>query len=221
MKTSILKRIVGLALAASMLISYVPVPVLAAESPCTHEHTPSCYQEVTKCVHTHDDTCGYVAAVEGQSCTCEPDENGVLTHVEGCGYREAVAGVPCGHVCTEESGCVTKVLSCQHVHDETCGYAAAVEEQPCTFECAECAEEEAGESISETTECSHVWDDGEILTPAQDDTPATVRYTCILCGETLDQEAPRPCPQPLAPAVRMLSGRFLVIRCGSTAAAPW
>ena len=29
------------------------------------------------------------------------------------------------HICTEQSGCIIKVLRCQHVHDETCGYPAA------------------------------------------------------------------------------------------------
>ena len=81
-------------------------------SPCTHEHTEGCYQTVTECVHAHDDTCGYVEAVEGQDCDCVPDAEGVLTHAEGCSYVEAVEGTPCGHTCSAESGCVTRELVC-------------------------------------------------------------------------------------------------------------
>lgn len=65
------------------------------------------------CEHhaTHDETCGYVEAVEGTPCT--------HTHDASCGYVEAVEGKPCAHVCTEESGCVTK--ACIHIHDAACG----------------------------------------------------------------------------------------------------
>ena len=89
---------------------------------CGHEHTVECYQLVTECVHTHGD-CGYVPAVEGHDCDCQPDESGVVVHMDGCGFVEAVAEVPCNHVCSEETGCIRKVLNCQHQHDDTCGYA--------------------------------------------------------------------------------------------------
>ena len=89
---------------------------------CGHEHTVECYQLVTECIHTHGD-CGYVPAVEGHDCDCQPDESGVVVHMDGCGFVEAVAEVPCDHVCSEENGCIRKVLNCQHQHDDTCGYA--------------------------------------------------------------------------------------------------
>ena len=89
---------------------------------CGHEHTVECYQLVTECIHTHGD-CGYVPAVEGHDCDCQPDESGVVVHMDGCGFVEAVAEVPCNHVCSEETGCIRKVLNCQHQHDDTCGYA--------------------------------------------------------------------------------------------------
>lgn len=56
---------------------------------------------------------------------------------------EARAAVPeadvCTHVCTEESGCVTRTLVCAHEHDEACGYAGPVDGAPCTYFCEICA----------------------------------------------------------------------------------
>lgn len=92
---------------------------------------------MTECVHSHGD-CGYVPAVEGQSCDCQPDENGEIVHTEGCGYVEAVAEVPCGHVCSEETGCVTKMLNCQHKHDVNCGFVEYSSEIPCNYTCSRC-----------------------------------------------------------------------------------
>ena len=162
MKTNWFKRTLCSILAFVMVLGYVPVPTFAAEtdglcahhtqhtevcgySPavegheCGHAHTEECYQSVTKCVHVHGD-CGYVPPVEGHDCDCQPDENGEIVHTEGCGYVEAVAEIPCDHVCSEETGCVTKALNCQHQHDAACGYAEAAAETPCGFECADCAE---------------------------------------------------------------------------------
>lgn len=53
------------------------------ETPCTHEHTEDCYTLVTNCVHEHTAEC-----YSGE--TTEPI---------------------CGHVCSEESGCITKELN--------------------------------------------------------------------------------------------------------------
>ena len=48
---------------------------------------------------------------------------------------EEKAADACTHVCSEESGCITKELNCPHVHDETCGYS---EGSPCTFDPSDC-----------------------------------------------------------------------------------
>ena len=164
MKTNWFKRTLCSILALVLVLGYVPVYAIAAESDglcehhtqhteacgysaaveghaCNHEHTDECYQSVAECVHTHGD-CGYVPAVEGHDCDCQPDENGEIIHQEGCGYQAAVAGVPCDHVCSEDSGCIHSVLDCRHVHDGDCGYAEAKAETPCTYDCAECATEE-------------------------------------------------------------------------------
>lgn len=68
------------------------------------------------------------------------------------GGEEKIAD-SCSHVCSEESGCVTKTLDCKHEHDENCGYAPAAEGTPCTFVCEICngtEEEELTESTGET-----------------------------------------------------------------------
>ena len=61
-------------------------------TPCTHEHTDDCYTLVTQCVHEH-------------AAECYSD--GILP-AEG----EEKAADACTHVCSEESGCITKELNC-------------------------------------------------------------------------------------------------------------
>ena len=152
MKNRIGKRLLSGILAIVLVLGYIPIPARAAQEdglcphhtqhtpecgyvpavegqPCGHEHTEECYRSVAECVHTHGD-CGYVPAVEGHGCECQPDENGEIVHTEGCGYVEAVEEVPCGHVCSEETGCIQKTLNCQHQHDSACGYAEAAAETP-------------------------------------------------------------------------------------------
>ena len=94
--------------------------------PCTHEHTEECYTTVTECVHTHTDGC-YPETEETE---------------ESAGERNATASDAedrepenCTHQCSEESGCITKVLDCHHEHDESCGYNEA---QECSYVCEIC-----------------------------------------------------------------------------------
>ena len=70
---------------------------------------------MTQCVHEH---------------TAECYSDGILP-AEG----EEKAADACTHVCSKESGCITKELNCPHVHDETCGYS---EGSPCTFDPSDC-----------------------------------------------------------------------------------
>ena len=146
------KRPLALLLSVAMMFSMSGTPVYAAAmetgasavcphhvhdetcgysegTPCTHEHTDDCYTLVTQCVHEH---------------TAECYSDGLLP-AEG-EEKEADA---CTHVCSEESGCITKELNCPHVHDETCGYS---EGSPCTFDPADCElcnfqENPAGQTI--------------------------------------------------------------------------
>ena len=137
-------RPLALLLSAAMLFSMSGTPVYAADvemgasavcphhvhdetcgysegTPCTHEHTDDCYTLVTECVHEHTPEC-YPADGNGDD-TATPSDADV---------KEPTA---CTHVCSVESGCITKELNCQHVHDETCGYS---EGSPCTFDPADC-----------------------------------------------------------------------------------
>lgn len=132
------KRPLALLLSVAMMFSMSGIPVYAADvemgasavcphhvhdetcgysegTPCTHEHTDDCYTLVTQCVHEH---------------TAECYSDGILP-AEG----EEKAADACTHVCSEESGCITKELNCPHVHDETCGYS---EGSPCTFDPSDC-----------------------------------------------------------------------------------
>ena len=102
------------------------------ETPCTHEHTEDCYTLVTKCVHEHMAECysDGILPADGEEKTADS----------------------CSHQCSEESGCITKELNCNHEHDGSCGYVPAKEETPCNFVCEICnapAAEEA-ECICET-----------------------------------------------------------------------
>ena len=143
-------RPLALLLSAAMLFSMSGTPVYAVDvetgasavcphhvhdetcgysegTPCTHKHTDDCYTLVTECVHEHTAEC-YPAETEdgaesGSEDTATPSDADV---------KEASA---CTHVCSVESGCITKELNCQHVHDETCGYS---EGSPCTFDPADC-----------------------------------------------------------------------------------
>ncbi|OUP50231.1 hypothetical protein B5F17_14115 [Butyricicoccus pullicaecorum] len=117
-----------------------------------HVHDTECgYVEAvagSPCNHVHDESCGYVAAVEGSPCThVHSDEcytlktDCVIAKDEQASENmseEELAQTPMvlpsladDHVCTEESGCITKVLNCQHVHDTECGYVETVEPHDC------------------------------------------------------------------------------------------
>ena len=100
----------------------------AEESPCTHEHTEECYRLVTDCVHEHTEECyldGTLPA-EGEEKTADA----------------------CAHVCSEESGCVTKELDCEHEHSDECGYVPAKEGTPCTFVCEVCNPQDNGDTAT-------------------------------------------------------------------------
>ena len=109
--------------------------------PCTHEHTEECYKTVTECVHTHTDGC-YPETGETEESTGEGNAT-----PSDAGNREPSL---CTHVCSEESGCVTKVLDCHHEHDESCGYQEA---QDCGYVCEICngtEPEDTGENTEDT-----------------------------------------------------------------------
>ena len=90
-------------------------------TPCAHEHTNDCYTEVTECVHEHTDECYPAESVSGN--TAIPSE------------AEEAEPTECTHVCSEESGCVTRKLNCQHEHNEDCGYSPAFQASPVEIWC--------------------------------------------------------------------------------------
>ena len=93
-------------------------------TPCSHEHTEGCYSLVTSCVHEHRLDCYPAESVSGNTATPSDADGAELTE--------------CTHVCSEESGCITKALDCQHEHDDACGYVPAIEGTPCGYVCAIC-----------------------------------------------------------------------------------
>ncbi len=105
------KRIYGILLSMSMLLTLLSVPVWAAEPVETgagyeqkqeqiHEHTEDCYALTKNCVHEH-------------TLECYPQTTGTGT-VSGNDVMEVVEAQPtaCTHVCSEESGCITKEWNC-------------------------------------------------------------------------------------------------------------
>ncbi|MBS6954928.1 MAG: hypothetical protein KH230_17060 [Enterocloster asparagiformis] len=94
----------------------------------------------------HDGTCGYV---EGHACEHEHTDE-CYNLVKDCIFDEEASpseAVKKDHICTEESGCITEVLDCRHVHtengsgedslggDDDCGYVKA---KPCRYDCEIC-----------------------------------------------------------------------------------
>ena len=100
------------------------------ETPCAHEHTEDCYTEVTECIHEHTPECYPEETEESTS-----GDDAVPADTEG---REPEN---CTHLCSEESGCITKEWNCPHEegqHDESCGYVPAEEGTPCGYVCRIC-----------------------------------------------------------------------------------
>lgn len=91
-------------------------------TPCNHEHTEDCYTLVEACVHEHTAEC-YPESETGDAAT----------------PSNAAEPTECSHVCSEETGCITKELNCQHEHDDECGYS---EGTPCGYVCEICNADE-------------------------------------------------------------------------------
>mgnify|MGYP002592166183 CR=1 FL=1 len=102
---------------------------------CEHEHTEGCYTFVKKCVHEHDESCYPVL------------EGSVSENTATSSEVEEVQPTECTHECSEESGCITKKLSCPHErgeHDDSCGYIPATEGTPCGYTCEQCNSQDSG-----------------------------------------------------------------------------
>ena len=98
----------------SMLLTLLKVPVLAAEpveigegyekaqeqeqKEQEHEHTEDCYTQTENCVHEH-------------TSECYPPESVSENEATSSGVSEPIE---CAHICSEESGCITKELNCPY-----------------------------------------------------------------------------------------------------------
>ena len=102
---------------------------------CEHEHTEDCYTLVEKCIHKHDESCYPVL------------EGSVSENTATSSEAEEAQPTACTHECSEESGCITKELSCPHErgeHDDSCGYIPATEGTPCGYTCEQCNSQDSG-----------------------------------------------------------------------------
>lgn len=97
-----------------MLLTLLSVPARAAEPVETgagyeqkqeQQHTEDCYTLMENCIHEH-------------TSECYPQTTGTGT-VSGNDITETIEDQPteCTHVCSEESGCITKELNCRYENE--------------------------------------------------------------------------------------------------------
>lgn len=137
-------------------------------TPCSHEHTEDCYTLVTECVHEHGPE-------------CYPEESAETAEAESVSGNTATSSEPeeqepsaCTHECSEESGCITKKLDCQHEHDEACGYTPVTEGTPCTYVCEICNPQDGGETEETEPEAECIC--------TERCTEETTNAECPVCG---------------------------------------
>lgn len=137
-------------------------------APCTHTHDDSCFISVKNCIHDHTDECYSESETDPEATPAAARR------------REPVN---CTHVCSAESGCITKKTNCTHVHDSACGYRPAKPGSPCTFHCDICSPD-AGQPDNSTP--PHV---ENLPADKQESCTCNVRCTadavytdCAVCG---------------------------------------
>ena len=95
------KRTCAKMLCICLMLSLVPAPVSAAETGeavGSHEHTSECYTWAETCTHEHTPECYSQESIsENEATPSEADEP-----------------TECSHICSVESGCITKKLNCQY-----------------------------------------------------------------------------------------------------------
>lgn len=146
------------------------------ETPCAHEHTEACYTEVIKCVHEHTPECYPEETEESVS-----GDNTVPADAEG---REPEN---CTHLCSVESGCITKELKCPHEegqHDESCDYVPAAEGTPCSYVCPICPVQDMIDALPDG-EVAAGDNAGEIKEQPDGQTEVNVPVTANI-GDTFD-----------------------------------
>lgn len=121
-----------------------------------------------------EDGAGDSTAAVGTEGLCEHHP----AHDESCGYS---AGTPCNHVCSVESGCITQVTNCTHVHTADCysdGLLPAEGEEKTAEACKHVCSEESG-CITQVTNCTHVHDENCGYSAG---TPCN--YVCAICNSS-------------------------------------
>ena len=77
---------------------------LDTESAITHQHIDSCYRLEENCIHNHSEEC--YPAIESIPEEASPSNDQYLEPTE------------CIHICSEENGCIVKVLDCLYATEE-------------------------------------------------------------------------------------------------------
>ena len=77
---------------------------LDTESAITHQHIDSCYRLEENCIHNHSEEC--YPAIESIPEEASPSNAQYLEPTE------------CIHICSEENGCIVKVLDCLYATEE-------------------------------------------------------------------------------------------------------
>ena len=118
-------------------------------TPCSHEHTGSCYRQEENCVHEH-------------MAECYPEWDGLENDAtpSNAGVTEAVE---CSHICSigdADTDCIAEVLDCPHEHDSDCGYADGIEGSPCGYRCEICNPREGGDGLKNDLALANPLPDG-------------------------------------------------------------
>ncbi len=201
MKTINAKRILSMLLALAFMLCVMPTSfpahAYALEEDVSETETVTPKADTSDeglCEHhtTHDEECGYKAAVEQAPCTHEHDDacyaaetNCIHAHDEACGYIEEITASPCIYenagVCTcdaepthAESCSYTPSVSgaeCTHTHDEVCGYSEGSEEISCSCGLEDHAEGCAYTPVAEAVPCGHAHDEACGYAEAIDEIP--------------------------------------------------
>ncbi len=127
-----MKRILSIFLVAILCLSYLPIPVLAAEKTCSNHptHEGCSYQEAIAeqvCSHVHDANC----TIETNTCLhniCD----------ESCSYAYENTESYCRHKCSTENGCIRITYTCEHSADGSCCHETAQVAVACDHRCELC-----------------------------------------------------------------------------------
>ncbi len=117
-------------------------------------------------------------------------------HTAECGYAPEVAEIPCNHVCSKESGCITEVTHCIHEHGEECysdGILPAEGEEKTADTCSHICSKDNG-CITEICNCIHTHDENCGYQPGQEEKPCN--FVCEVCNSEKEEHNSELQPEP-------------------------